>query len=116
MDRGCWGVELYLAIATLKLARPTSVFMLRGNHESYACTSVYGFENELKSKYCKTKRKLAEIPPRQLYSAFKGACPVFSRLVLEPTHQFQCVCVARWSRLPCSTPCGTKEGKHACLR
>lgn len=51
VDRGAWGVELVLAIATLKLAMPAAVFMLRGNHESDMCTKYYGFQPELRSKY-----------------------------------------------------------------
>lgn len=73
MDRGSWGVELFLALCTLKLARPDSVYLLRGNHETGICTGVYGFLNELKAKYKKAKNAVMEVPTRQLYTTFKGA-------------------------------------------
>ena len=40
-----------MAFASLKLAFPNRVFMLRGNHESKTCTRYYGFEDEVKAKY-----------------------------------------------------------------
>lgn len=35
----------------LQVFMPHRVFMLRGNHESKYCTSVYGFEKEVMTKY-----------------------------------------------------------------
>jgi hypothetical protein len=51
IDRGAWGVETLLLVSALKLALPGSVTLLRGNHESSTCTSLYGFKTELLRKY-----------------------------------------------------------------
>ena len=51
MDRGAWGVELLAVLAAWKLALPSSVLLLRGNHESTTCTKMYGFHAELQAKY-----------------------------------------------------------------
>lgn len=40
MDRGAWGVELLAVLAAWKLALPSAVFLLRGNHESITCTKM----------------------------------------------------------------------------
>ncbi|CAM0147086.1 unnamed protein product [Urochloa decumbens] len=47
VDRGAWGLETLLLLLAWKVLHPNCVFLLRGNHESKYCTSVYGFEQEL---------------------------------------------------------------------
>ena len=51
VDRGAWGTELLAVLAAWKLALPSSVLLLRGNHESTTCTKMYGFHAELQAKY-----------------------------------------------------------------
>ncbi|XP_026455767.1 serine/threonine-protein phosphatase 7-like isoform X1 [Papaver somniferum] len=51
VDRGAWGLETFLLLLAWKVFLPHRVFLLRGNHESKYCTSVYGFEQEVMSKY-----------------------------------------------------------------
>ncbi|KAJ0806448.1 putative protein-serine/threonine phosphatase [Helianthus annuus] len=51
VDRGAWGLETFLLLLAWKVFMPHRVFLLRRNHESKYCTSVYGFENEVLAKY-----------------------------------------------------------------
>ncbi|PRQ47162.1 putative protein-serine/threonine phosphatase [Rosa chinensis] len=51
VDRGAWGLETFLILLAWKVLMPKSVYLLRGNHESKYCTSVYGFEKEVLVKY-----------------------------------------------------------------
>ncbi|XP_077210842.1 serine/threonine phosphatase 7 isoform X2 [Tasmannia lanceolata] len=51
VDRGAWGLETFLLLLSWKVFLPHRVFLLRGNHESKYCTSVYGFEQEVMAKY-----------------------------------------------------------------
>ncbi|XP_061960293.1 serine/threonine-protein phosphatase 7-like isoform X2 [Populus nigra] len=51
VDRGAWGLETCLLLLAWKIFLPQRVFLLRGNHESKYCTSVYGFEKEVLAKY-----------------------------------------------------------------
>ncbi|KAG0473872.1 hypothetical protein HPP92_015729 [Vanilla planifolia] len=51
VDRGAWGLETFLLLLAWKVFLPHRVFLLRGNHESKYCTSVYGFEKEVMTKY-----------------------------------------------------------------
>ncbi|CAN6476712.1 unnamed protein product [Victoria cruziana] len=51
VDRGAWGLEVFLLLLAWKILLPLRVFLLRGNHESKYCTSVYGFEKEVMAKY-----------------------------------------------------------------
>ncbi|XP_058070143.1 serine/threonine-protein phosphatase 7 isoform X2 [Magnolia sinica] len=51
VDRGAWGLETFLILLAWKVFLPHRVFLLRGNHESKYCTSVYGFEQEVMVKY-----------------------------------------------------------------
>lgn len=51
VDRGAWGLETFLLLLAFKVFMPSRVFLLRGNHESKYCTSVYGFEQEVMAKY-----------------------------------------------------------------
>ncbi|KAL3838807.1 hypothetical protein ACJIZ3_023398 [Penstemon smallii] len=51
VDRGAWGLEVFLLLLAWKVLMPQRVYLLRGNHESKYCTSVYGFEKEVSMKY-----------------------------------------------------------------
>lgn len=51
VDRGPWGVEVLTIILFLKLWRPNSIYLLRGNHETTGCIQRYGFEEEVNHKY-----------------------------------------------------------------
>lgn len=51
VDRGAWGLETFLVLLSWKVLMPDRVFLLRGNHESKYCTSMYGFEKEVLTKY-----------------------------------------------------------------
>uniref|UniRef100_A0A1J3H6P5 Serine/threonine-protein phosphatase n=1 Tax=Noccaea caerulescens TaxID=107243 RepID=A0A1J3H6P5_NOCCA len=51
VDRGAWGFETFLVLLSWKVLMPHRVFLLRGNHESKYCTSLYGFEKEVLTKY-----------------------------------------------------------------
>ncbi|OWM66512.1 serine/threonine-protein phosphatase 7 [Punica granatum] len=51
VDRGAWGLETFLLLLAWKVFMPERVYLLRGNHESKYCTSVYGFEKEVMTKY-----------------------------------------------------------------
>lgn len=51
VDRGAWGLETFLLLLAWKVFMPHRVYLLRGNHESKYCTSVYGFEREVMTKY-----------------------------------------------------------------
>ncbi|KAJ4829956.1 Serine/threonine-protein phosphatase 7 [Turnera subulata] len=51
VDRGAWGLETFLILLAWKVLLPHRVFLLRGNHESKYCTSVYGFEREVLAKF-----------------------------------------------------------------
>lgn len=50
VDRGSWGVEVFIWLFALKLWRPNHVFLLRGNHETSGTTCRYGFEKECNQK------------------------------------------------------------------
>ncbi len=51
VDRGSHGVEVMYLLLSLKIANPNNVFLVRGNHEDRLLNTVYGFRNELRSKY-----------------------------------------------------------------
>lgn len=46
VGRGPWGVETLFAIATLKLAAPQRIHVIRGNHETESVARIDGFQNE----------------------------------------------------------------------
>ncbi|KAK6922488.1 Calcineurin-like phosphoesterase domain, ApaH type, partial [Dillenia turbinata] len=85
VDRGAWGLETFLLLLSWKVFMPQIVYLLRGNHESKYCTSVYGFEKEVMIKYgdqgkhvyrkclgCFEGLPLASIIAGQVYTAHGG--------------------------------------------
>ncbi|XP_028774403.1 serine/threonine-protein phosphatase 7 isoform X2 [Neltuma alba] len=51
VDKGAWGLEVFLVLLALKVLMPNRVYLLRGNHESRYCTARYGFKKEVRTKY-----------------------------------------------------------------
>jgi diadenosine tetraphosphatase ApaH/serine/threonine PP2A family protein phosphatase len=51
VDRGDDSVEVLLTLLLLKIAYPEQVVLLRGNHEDNMVAQVYGFADELLTKY-----------------------------------------------------------------
>ncbi|CAB4311508.1 unnamed protein product [Prunus armeniaca] len=85
VDRGAWGLESFLILLAWKVFMPERVYLLRGNHESKYCTSVYGFEKEVLTKYgdrgkhvyreclgCFRGLPLASIVGKHVYTAHGG--------------------------------------------
>ncbi|KAL3650234.1 Serine/threonine-protein phosphatase 7 [Castilleja foliolosa] len=85
VDRGAWGLEVFLLLLAWKVLIPHRVYLLRGNHESKYCTSVYGFEKEVLTKYgdngkhvyrkclgCFEGLPLASVIAGQVYTAHGG--------------------------------------------
>lgn len=50
-DRGKFGAEVWYMLLRLANANPEQVVLVRGNHEDYQVTNVYGFKSELKAKF-----------------------------------------------------------------
>ena len=61
VDRGAHGLEVLCTLLLLKLAYPERVFLIRGNHEDTMVSSVYGFMEELQSKYERSDRLWYEL-------------------------------------------------------
>lgn len=51
VDRGENSLEVVLALLLLKLAYPNNVYLNRGNHEDAVISSVYGFSEDIESRY-----------------------------------------------------------------
>jgi serine/threonine-protein phosphatase PP1 catalytic subunit len=51
VDRGCYSLEVLLALFTLKVLDPMRFFFIRGNHEFAAMNAEYGFKDELDQRY-----------------------------------------------------------------
>ena len=54
VDRGCFSVECIITLLCFKLLYPKYFYLARGNHESRNLNKVYGFEQEVNSKYDST--------------------------------------------------------------
>lgn len=51
VDRGSWSTEVALLLYILKLKLPNNIWLNRGNHETDAMNTAYGFSGECKAKY-----------------------------------------------------------------
>ena len=71
VDRGARGCEVLLYLLALKVKHPSAVHLLRGNHESRACTGHFGFRSECRRKYG--------------LSAYHEFCRVFEAMPLAAT-------------------------------
>ncbi|XP_027073856.1 serine/threonine-protein phosphatase 7-like isoform X1 [Coffea arabica] len=99
VDRGAWGLETFLLLLAWKVILPHRVFLLRGNHESKYCTSVYGFEKEVSCKYgdkgkhvyckclgCFEGLPLASIIAGRVYTAHGG---IFRSIPSTPSKRYK---------------------------
>ena len=59
VDRGAYSVECFLTMCAFKILLPNHFFLARGNHEGLNLNKVYGFENEMRSKYSSDMYDLA---------------------------------------------------------
>ncbi|KAL0228242.1 hypothetical protein RCL1_004385 [Eukaryota sp. TZLM3-RCL] len=50
VDRGSYSVEVFAAVLLLKLAAPSKIVLLRGNHETLNLTAIYGCKAEVTDK------------------------------------------------------------------
>lgn len=51
VDRGTFSLETILFLFVLKCISPERLFLIRGNHESRELTKIYGFYDEVLTKY-----------------------------------------------------------------
>lgn len=51
VDRGCFSCEVMLLLVALKVAFPTNIWLIRGNHECRSVSGHFGFKEECKKKY-----------------------------------------------------------------
>ena len=58
VDRGSWSCEIIISMMSWKIFNTNIFHMTRGNHETIAMNSMYGFEGECEKKYNKTVFKL----------------------------------------------------------
>ena len=56
VDRGSHQLEVLLLLFSLKIAHPTRVVLLRGNHETNSVSSFYGFKKECRRVSCSLGR------------------------------------------------------------
>ena len=52
VDRGSFSTEVILTFLLWKLYDPGCIYLSRGNHETKNMNKIYGFEGEVKAKYC----------------------------------------------------------------
>lgn len=90
VDRGSHGIEVMLLLLTFKLLYPEFVFLNRGNHEERLINEVFGFEDEVYTKYSAEHDEVAgwdglgtsmNYSPMKLFQMFEtvfGLFPLFS--------------------------------------
>lgn len=90
VDRGSHGIEVMLLLLTFKLLYPEYVFLNRGNHEERLINEVFGFEDEVYTKYSTEHDEVAgwdglstsaKYSPMKLFQMFEnvfGLFPLFS--------------------------------------
>jgi len=50
VDRGSWGLEVFMTLLGWYLHDPKCMYLTRGNHETKSMNELYGFEGEVKHK------------------------------------------------------------------
>ena len=58
VDRGSWSAEVVLTLFAFKVLYPGAMHLQRGNHETKAMNTVYGFDGEVRAKLNETASKL----------------------------------------------------------
>ncbi|KAG7398249.1 hypothetical protein PHYBOEH_011422 [Phytophthora boehmeriae] len=92
VDRGSHGIEVILLLLIFKLMYPDFVFLNRGNHEERMINEVFGFEDEVYTKYGTDNDEVAggnglgtslNYSPMKLFQMFEtvfGLFPIFALL------------------------------------
>jgi serine/threonine-protein phosphatase 5 len=105
VDRGSFSFEVITLLLAYKVAYPSSMHLVRGNHESKSMNRIYGFEGEIKHKYDEAMMGLfTEVrcpPPSVLLSRntrWPGTTPLLPGTLPPPRSPFP-------FRSRCSAPC-----------
>jgi Ca2+-binding EF-hand superfamily protein/diadenosine tetraphosphatase ApaH/serine/threonine PP2A family protein phosphatase len=92
VDRGSHGIEVILLLLIFKLMYPEFVFLNRGNHEERMINEVFGFEDEVYTKYSTDSDEVAggsglgtsiNYSPMKIFQMFEtvfGLFPIFALL------------------------------------
>lgn len=51
VDRGIYSIEVIILLLAMKIAHPTRIHLLRGNHESRTMTEYFTFREEVLEKF-----------------------------------------------------------------
>lgn len=100
VDRGIWSIELLTVLAAWKLALPTQVTMLRGDHESAGCSAYYGLKMELKEKYGSSYKRV-----------YRACKLLFKELPL----MYVAACIRKATTTACSTGHAFTKPRSCCM-